>query len=119
MKILVIAVASVVGAIASPAFAAYDRYGNYYDARDQYRPESGPGPFSARGQRHPRRRHAVRGQCGFRPGPAELFVRAPAERPLLGRALLRPISAAKLQKAPGDRRFFHARTAPPTTTARG
>ena len=44
MKTLVIAVASVVGAIASPAFAAYDRYGNYYDdsrtyfdSRDEYR----------------------------------------------------------------------------------
>ena len=44
MKVLAIAVASVVGAIASPAFAAYDRYGNYYDdsrtyydSRDQYR----------------------------------------------------------------------------------
>ena len=42
MKILVIAVASVVGAIASPAFAAYDRYGNYYnDSRDAYRQEAG------------------------------------------------------------------------------
>jgi uncharacterized protein YcfJ len=44
MKMIVIAVASVVGAIASPAFAAYDRYGNYYDdsrtyfdSRDEYR----------------------------------------------------------------------------------
>ena len=44
MKTLVFAVASVVGAIASPAFAAYDRYGNYYDdsrtyydSRDEYR----------------------------------------------------------------------------------
>lgn len=45
MKVLAIAVASVVGAIASPAFAAYDRYGNYYDSdsrtyydtRDEYR----------------------------------------------------------------------------------
>ena len=42
MKILVIAVASVVGAIASPAFAAYDRYGNYIsDSRDAYRQERG------------------------------------------------------------------------------
>ena len=36
MKTLVIAVASVVGAIASPAFAAYDRYGNYYDESRTY-----------------------------------------------------------------------------------
>ncbi len=44
MKTIVIAVASIMGAIASPAFAAYDRYGNYYDdsrtyfdSQDQYR----------------------------------------------------------------------------------
>ncbi len=41
MKALVIAGACVVGAIASPAFAAYDRYGNYYDSRDEYRQERG------------------------------------------------------------------------------
>lgn len=35
MKTLVL-VASVVGAIASPAFAAYDRYGNYYDDSRTY-----------------------------------------------------------------------------------
>jgi uncharacterized protein YcfJ len=41
MKLLVIAVASAVGALASPAFAAYDRYGNYYDSRDEYRNDRG------------------------------------------------------------------------------
>jgi uncharacterized protein YcfJ len=36
MKTLVLAVVAAVGTIASPAFAAFDRYGNYYDSRTYY-----------------------------------------------------------------------------------